>query len=187
MHSCLVECYSYLASAFFVTLVGVIIYVALYTPLKRVSPHATIVGAVAGAVPPVVGYGAAVGVLDTVALLLFILLVSWQMVHFFAIALYREEDYRAAGIPVMPVVIGAPRTRLLMAVYAAVFAFAVGALYLVAPLSFAYLVLMGTLSLLWLTLTLSYPLAADVRRWARQVFFSSIAILISFCFAIALL
>jgi protoheme IX farnesyltransferase len=78
---------------------GLLVYVALYTPLKPRSPWALFVGAVAGAMPPVVGYTAVSGVLDWYALGLFAILYVWQLPHFLAIGMYRYEEYAAAGVP----------------------------------------------------------------------------------------
>ncbi len=82
-----------------VALVGLVVYVCLYTPLKSKHPSALFVGAVAGAVPPVVGYAATTGSLDYYALLLFVILYLWQLPHFLAIATYRYDEYQAAGVP----------------------------------------------------------------------------------------
>ena len=85
--------------AFAVAVLGWVVYVAVYTPLKHVSPHALWVGAVAGATPPVVGYAAVTNTLDLNALWLFLFLFVWQVPHFLGIAAYRYDEYRAAGIP----------------------------------------------------------------------------------------
>jgi protoheme IX farnesyltransferase len=82
-------------------LAGFVVYVALYTPLKPKTAHAVYVGAVAGAMPPVVGYTAVSNELNLTALILFLLLYLWQIPHFFAIARYRFEEYEAAGIPLL--------------------------------------------------------------------------------------
>lgn len=82
-----------------VALLGFVVYVFLYTPLKHITPHALWVGAVAGAMPPVVGYTAVIGALDLYALGLFVFLFMWQIPHFLSIAVYRHEEYQAAGIP----------------------------------------------------------------------------------------
>jgi protoheme IX farnesyltransferase len=82
-----------------VALVGFGVYVFLYTPLKHKTPHALWVGAIAGATPPVVGYTAVTATLDWYALALFTFLFLWQIPHFLSIALYRHEEYQAAGIP----------------------------------------------------------------------------------------
>lgn len=85
--------------ALLAALLGFVVYVGLYTPLKPHHPSALFVGAVAGAMPPVAGYAAANGTLDLWALFLFVVLFVWQVPHFLCIAAYRFEEYRAAGVP----------------------------------------------------------------------------------------
>ncbi len=79
-------------------------YLLVYTPLKTVSTLNTIVGAVPGALPPVMGYAAGAGVLGPGAMALFGILFLWQMPHFLAIATLYREDYRAGGYKMLPVV-----------------------------------------------------------------------------------
>ena len=82
---------------------GFLVYVGIYSLyLKRHSIHAPLVGSLAGATPPVAGYCAASGQFDMGALILFSIFALWQMPHFYAIAIYRLDDYAAAGIPVFP-------------------------------------------------------------------------------------
>ena len=78
-------------------------YVFLYTPLKPVTSLATIVGAVPGALPPVIGWAAARGSLDVGAGILFAILFLWQIPHFLAIAWMYREDYARGGFPMLPV------------------------------------------------------------------------------------
>lgn len=87
--------------AFVVALAGWVVYVFLYTPLKHITPHALWIGAVAGAMPPVVGYAAVTNSLDYASLWLFIFLFVWQVPHFLGIAAYRYDDYAAADIPLL--------------------------------------------------------------------------------------
>lgn len=82
------------------TLVG---YVFVYTPLKRVTSLATVVGAAPGAMPPVMGWAAVTGELGTGAWVLFGILFFWQLPHFLAIAWMYREDYARAGFPMLPV------------------------------------------------------------------------------------
>lgn len=82
-----------------ISLTGFFIYVFLYSPLKPRTPYALFVGAVAGATPPVVGYVTATNALDITAGLLFLFLFFWQLPHFLAIAVYRNEEYITAGVP----------------------------------------------------------------------------------------
>ena len=79
-------------------------YLFLYTPLKRRSPHSTTIGAIPGAMPPLIGYAAASGTLTWQAWILFAILFLWQFPHFYAIAWMYREDYERAGIRMLPVV-----------------------------------------------------------------------------------
>lgn len=85
--------------AFTVALIGFVVYVFLYTPLKHKNPIALFVGAVAGATPPVVGYTAVTGELNASAVFLFLALFLWQIPHFLAISVFRYDEYKAAGVP----------------------------------------------------------------------------------------
>jgi protoheme IX farnesyltransferase len=79
------------------------IYVLAYTPLKRVTSLCTLVGAVPGAIPPMIGWAAARGSLDREAWALFAVLFLWQLPHFLSIAWIYREDYARAGFPMLPV------------------------------------------------------------------------------------
>jgi protoheme IX farnesyltransferase len=81
-------------------------YVLVYTPLKRISPWALEVGAIPGAIPPLMGWTAATGALALPGWFLFGILFFWQIPHFLAIAIYLEEDYRRGGFKVLSVVRG---------------------------------------------------------------------------------
>lgn len=85
-------------------IVTLLLYVAIYTPLKRLSSLCTIIGAVPGALPPVMGWAAASGTLSVEAWTLFAILFFWQMPHFLAIAWTYREDYRRGGQPMLPVI-----------------------------------------------------------------------------------
>jgi heme o synthase len=79
-------------------------YLFVYTPLKRRSPISTTIGAIPGAMPPLIGYAAASGHLNFEAGILFAILFLWQFPHFYAIAWMYREDYARAGIRMLPVV-----------------------------------------------------------------------------------
>jgi protoheme IX farnesyltransferase len=79
-------------------------YLVIYTPLKRISPHSTTVGAIPGAMPPLIGYAAAAGVLTAEAWVLYAILFVWQFPHFYSIAWMYRDDYSRAGIRMLPVV-----------------------------------------------------------------------------------
>jgi protoheme IX farnesyltransferase len=80
------------------------IYVAVYTPLKRRSPVATLVGAIPGALPPLIGWAASRGEISIGGLALFLIVFLWQIPHFMAIAWMYRDDYRLAGFPMLPVI-----------------------------------------------------------------------------------
>ena len=79
-------------------------YVLVYTPLKRVTPLCTLVGAVPGALPPVIGWAGARNSLAPEAWALFAILFLWQLPHFLAIAVLHREDYARAGFPMLPLI-----------------------------------------------------------------------------------
>jgi len=81
---------------------SIILYAFAYTPLKRVSPIAVFVGAIPGALPPLIGYVAGYGTIDQVALILFGIQFVWQFTHFWAIAWVLDDDYKLAGFRLLP-------------------------------------------------------------------------------------
>jgi len=93
------------ATAMLVALATLISYAAIYTPLKRRTSLATVVGAVPGALPPLIGWAAAGASLATLApWTLFLIMFLWQLPHFLAIAWIYREDYARAGMPMLPVI-----------------------------------------------------------------------------------
>jgi protoheme IX farnesyltransferase len=93
---------TWLASA--LALATLVIYLCIYTPLKRVSPVATVVGAVPGALPPLIGWSASHGSIALGGLALFLIVFLWQIPHFMAIAWMYRDDYGAAGFPMLSVI-----------------------------------------------------------------------------------
>jgi protoheme IX farnesyltransferase len=79
-------------------------YLLVYTPLKQRSPISTTIGAIPGAMPPLIGYAAAAGILNAEAWVLYAILFLWQFPHFYAIAWMYRDDYARAGIQMLPVV-----------------------------------------------------------------------------------
>jgi protoheme IX farnesyltransferase len=81
-----------------------VLYVAVYTPLKRLTAWNTVIGAVPGALPPVIGWAAARGTVDAEGLALFAVLFVWQLPHFYSIAWLHKDDYARGGMRMLPVV-----------------------------------------------------------------------------------
>ena len=141
---------------------------------KRNSVFGTIIGAISGAVPPVIGYTAISNSFDGVALVLFLILFCWQMPHFFAIAIYRKNDYEAAGIPVLPLKRSMFYTKLNMLSFVLLYSLASLMLWVLAPLNFIYLVVTLLLSLYWIVLSIKgFAVDSDV-KWARKMFLFSV-------------
>lgn len=87
-----------------VALATLLIYVGVYTPLKRRTSFATVIGAIPGALPPIIGWAAARGSLSPEAWTLFGIVFLWQLPHFLAIAWMCRDDYARAGFPMLPVI-----------------------------------------------------------------------------------
>ena len=93
-------------------------YVVVYTMwLKRLTPQNIVIGGAAGALPPVIGWVAATGSVAVEPVLLFAIIFFWTPPHFWALSLYRAEDYARAGVPMLPVVAGARETRRQIVLY----------------------------------------------------------------------
>jgi len=91
---------------------SILFYVFVYTMwLKRRTPQNIVIGGAAGAFPPVIGWVAVTGGVDTLPLLLFAIVFVWTPPHFWALSLWAHDDYQRAGVPMLPVVAGAKETR----------------------------------------------------------------------------
>jgi heme o synthase len=90
----------------------IVFYVLVYTMwLKRTTPQNIVIGGAAGALPPVIGWAAVTGSISFEPVLLFLIIFFWTPPHFWALALYRSDDYARAGVPMLPVVSGEAETR----------------------------------------------------------------------------
>jgi heme o synthase len=99
--------------------VSILFYVFVYTIwLKRRTPQNIVIGGAAGAFPPVIGWAAATGDVTALPLILFALIFLWTPPHFWALSLFIRSDYAKAGVPMLPVVSGAPSTRRQIMLYA---------------------------------------------------------------------
>jgi protoheme IX farnesyltransferase len=155
-------------------------YIVLYGITKRRSVHGTLVGTIAGSAPPVAGYCAVTDHFDSGALVIFLIMVCWQMVHFYAIAIRRSKDYKAAKIPVMPLVKGIESTKIQMLLYTAAFIASVIALSLLGYTGYTFAVVMAALGLVWLWKGLKSFKIKDNVAWAKHMFLFSLIVLLSF-------
>ena len=160
--------------ALITALVGFLAYVAIYGYYKRRSTLGTAVGSISGAIPPVVGYVAVSHQLDTAAVILFIILVCWQMPHFFAIAMYRLRDYAAAELPVLPVKKGLTNTKIQSLVYIIGYGISSIALSGYGYTGQVYAITMTIICIAWLVLVINGFYVTDTAAWARKLFFFSL-------------
>jgi len=163
-----------------VALTGWGFYVVVYGYFKRVSVHGTLVGSISGATPPVVGYAAVSGNLGGYALVLFLMLVFWQMPHFYSIAIYRSKDYAAAKIPVLPLVKGVATTKKIILIYIAAF------IVMAWTLGVPFFILMLLAGGYWLRAGYRGLSAADSNKWARKMFGLSLVVLLIWSASITL-
>jgi heme o synthase len=160
------------------TLLAFVSYVFVYTPLKRVGPIALWVGALPGALPPLIGCAAVRGTLNEASLWLFVILFVWQVPHFLAIALFRAEDYRRAGMQVLSVARGPEVTERAMrknSVLLVALTLLPAASDVVHP---AYVLVAAPVGIAFLWLVLRGPRELLRERWARRVFFASMPYLV---------
>ena len=157
-----------------------VLYLLVYTPMKPRSPSNTLVGAVVGAIPPMMGWSAATGSLGPGAGLLFLVLFAWQMPHFLALAWLYRDDYARGGYRMLPVVDGSGViTGNLVVLYSAML-LPLGLAFLLAGLA-GWVFLAGGFALSVWILFMSLRLRMDrTDRSARKLFFTSLVYLPAF-------
>lgn len=158
-------------------LLGLFFYVIVYGYWKRRSTLGTVVGSISGAVPPVAGYTAVTSQLDAAALILFLILVCWQMPHFYSIAIYRRKDYATAGLPVLPVKKGMHLTKIYILLYIAGFTAVASLLTVFGFTGYVYLTMAIALGLAWFWKGLAGFKVTDDVHWARGMFFFSLLVI----------
>lgn len=160
-------------------LTSLFLYVLVYTPMKRTSPWSLVVGAIPGAAPALMGGTLAAGRFETAGVALFAIAFLWQLPHFLAISVYRENDYSAAGHKVFPAVVGVDNTKALIIATTAPLA-ALGVALWPMGLAGPVYALVALIVGVWFTLTCVAGYAptletrADVDVWARRVFIGSL-------------
>lgn len=165
--------------------IALVNYVVFYGLAKRKSIHGTLVGSISGALPITAGYTAYAGRLDQGAILLFLILVLWQMPHFYAIAIYRLKDYKAAGLPVLPIVAGLRHTKFQMLIYIVLFLSAVIMLAAQGYAGKTYLAVMALAGFWWLYEATKGFYTAKNTLWAKRMFSVSLMVLVVFSIMIS--
>lgn len=153
-------------------IIGVFSYVVLYSMWsKRLYVSNTIVGSISGAVPPLIGWAAVDPNLDPIAWVLFLMMFIWQPPHFYALAMKRCEEYRAAKIPMLPVVKGFEVTKRHIVFWVACL---LPLPFFLLPLGMTFFVLATIFNIGWLVLGLYGFKMKDDLKWARLMFVYSL-------------
>jgi protoheme IX farnesyltransferase len=171
---------------FVLGMIAFVWYVAVYGYAKRTTVYSTLIGGVAGALPPVAGYTALAGKIDIAAIILFLILFFWQMPHFYAIAMFRRKDYSSAKLPVWSVIYGMKSAQRQLLIFTIIYAVVTGLLYVFGYTGIVYLVLSTALSAYWVYRGISLYNKLDEERWARKMFGISLLILLAMCLLIAI-
>lgn len=150
-------------------------YVVLYTFWsKRKYTLNTVIGSVSGAFTPLIGWAALTPANHIVPLVLFMILFLWQIPHTFAIAMRRHDEYKAAGVPMLPVIYGMEMTKRQSFIY----------VFLLLPLPFflgelgtSFLIIATGLNIIWLIISIKGFFVKDNIKWANQMFYYSLTYL----------
>lgn len=154
-------------------------YVGIYGYAKRTTAYSTLIGGVPGALPPVAGYTALTGSLDLATLALFAILFFWQLPHFYAIAMFRRDDYKNAGLPVWSVRYGMTSTKNQLFITVVLYALSAGLLTLFGYTGIIYLVLSSVLSIYWIYKGVALYNKGDDVKWAKAMFGISLLVLLA--------
>lgn len=148
---------------------GVFFYVVPYTMwTKRTTIWNTEVGSISGAMPPLIGWAAvAPNIWHPAAWALFLIMVIWQMPHFYAIAIRKKEDYAAANIPMLPVAKGEKRTYIQSNIYLVLL---ILSSFLFLPLSLGLTIASFILSAIWLWMSIKASKQKEQKKWANKMF-----------------
>lgn len=157
----------------FLGFLGLFLYVVPYTIwTKRRTVYNTEVGSLSGAMPPLIGWAAIHPDITHPAILgLFVISVIWQMPHFYAIAIRRHEEYKAANVPMLPVVKGVKRTYIQTNVYLVIL---IASSFLFKSLSLGLMLVSLLMSIIWLILSMYGYKNADSKKWAKLLFIYSL-------------
>ncbi|MEO9279720.1 heme o synthase [Acinetobacter sp. WA-87] len=164
--------------AFLFAVIGFVVYVGFYSLwTKRTSIHQTVIGSISGASPPVIGYTAVTHQFDVAALLLFLAYGLWQMPHSWAIAIYRFDDYKNAGIPILPVARSIYRTKIECVIYILLFAAVLNGLYCFGYTNIFFLITFNALTAYWFYLSIIGFKAENDQLWAKRFFLYSVILI----------
>ena len=167
----------------FMSLIG---YAIVYTAwLKRATPQNIVIGGAAGAAPPVLGWTAATGSLGPESLLLFLIIFIWTPPHFWALAIYRKEEYALVDIPMLPVTHGAAFTRLQILLYTILLVIVTTLPYLTGMSGLVYLAGVSVLNMGFMWYALRMMISKDILLPMYTFAFSITYLMVLFIFLLA--
>jgi protoheme IX farnesyltransferase len=171
---------------FLVGFAGYFSYIVLYSVAKRTTIYSTVVGSFPGAMPIVAGYTALAGKIDLEVLILFFILVLWQIPHFYSIAIYRLKDYKSSKLKIWPVKMGILNTKWHILSFILAFSLSVVALFIFKYTGYIYLVLALLSCIVWFFFGVFGFFIQDSKWWARRMFFISLFVLLFVCVGMAI-
>lgn len=161
-----------------IVVVGYIIYIGLYSLWsKRKNKYSTFIGSFSGATLPLAGYTSYSNNIDAFSIVLFLILLIWQMPHFYAISIFRLKDYKQANIPVMPVATSISHTKIHIFIWTLLFFIIILMPFILGYLGWLYLIVAIILGFSWIIIAYNGFKALDDIKWSKKVFFFSIIIL----------
>jgi len=170
----------------FLAFSALVMYVWIYTPMKQFSPQALMVGAVPGAMPPLMGWTAVTGRVELPGLVLFGILFVWQLPHFVAITVYRRQEYDRAGIKTLLGMHGPSMAKAYIIFWTVVLlpiSLLLGPLNFAGPIYLGLATLLGVIFIVWALRGLR---AENMGRWARNFFLYSLVYLTVLMMGIAI-
>ncbi len=167
----------------FLSLIG---YAIVYTAwLKRATPQNIVIGGAAGAAPPILGWTAVTGSLDPQALLLFLIIFVWTPPHFWALAIYRKDEYALVDIPMLPVTHGAAFTRLQILLYTILLVIVTTLPYLTGMSGLVYLAGVSVLNAGFMMYALRMMVSKDILLPMHTFVYSITYLMVLFVFLLA--
>lgn len=166
-------------------IIGAFWYVVIYGIAKRTTHHSTLIGTIAGATPSLAGYTAVTNHIDTTGIILFMILIFWQMPHFYAIAIFRMQDYKAAHIPILSIVKGIKRTQIEIFIYTLLLLITLPLLTVYSGASLGFAVITLAFTSRWINI-MTLSLGKSNVAWAREVFGQSLVLILVINVALAI-
>lgn len=167
--------------SFLLCILGFVFYVFVYSLyVKRKSQHAILLGSIAGAIPPVVGYCTIIDSIDLKLILLFIIFVLWQIPHSYSILILYARDYQRANIPTFVVLHGVAKTLKLIIFYVIVLFIFTFLFYILHFINLISFIMLFILHIIWLFLSISYYFFTNYIYLSRILFIFSIIFIFLF-------